>query len=296
MGDRENTTHNEKCILENYYEGLNQSFHTNLAKCQQDSNKKNIHQLRLSIKQLKAFWSLLDMINTNDWSNKDHITLVSKLYKAAGKVRESQINLKLIGKLESHETNPLKIFLTEKLKKSESSFSLELKTFDAKKFEKLNTALKIQILNTTDSIIHFESISFLHKQTNYILQLQKSLPDLKSLHQIRIQLKALNEILSIFNELGIIPKSKTEEANSIKKNIVSINSQIGEWHDYLMLNNSLNDYMETIINPKTKQHTFEVNSYFNELQQEKQHSIHKLLTQSQDDLKTLKTINITHHE
>jgi CHAD domain-containing protein len=53
---------------------------------------EDIHQLRATIKKIKAIWMLIDEITGSRISKQDYTDLISPLFKTAGVVREAQIN------------------------------------------------------------------------------------------------------------------------------------------------------------------------------------------------------------
>ena len=78
---------------------------------------KDIHQLRVRIKRLKAIFRLLEFIHPVEFKAKDHFRLFKPVFKSTGLIRESQINLSLLKKFQG----------TEKLHKSFSKYITKLR-------------------------------------------------------------------------------------------------------------------------------------------------------------------------
>ena len=123
-------------VLIDRYNKLSESFQFNFKKTLEDQGIEDIHQLRVTIKKLRAIWSLMETATKGKWTKKEHFTLTSKLFSEAGKVREAQVNLGMITKYR------VKYLITyaEYLEKIQSSTTerllKEMNAFDLKKFDR----------------------------------------------------------------------------------------------------------------------------------------------------------------
>lgn len=241
-------------LLVNYYIELQKMFHHYFEKTLQDQNIENIHQLRVSIKKLKALWSIMQFINPDKWNKKSHKQLLSTIFKPAGRLREVQINYSLIQKNEIQYLKPYKIYLIN----SQESFKRELlesmRTFDLDQLDGLDKNLLQHFGDLSDETILNSSMMYMKKEIKKVHGFWKRLPDNFILHEIRISLKIIVEVLNIIRIMK--PRSGFAKfQNSIK----SLNSKIGIWHDQVVLTDSFKNFM---IENSSKKSIF-FNNYIN---------------------------------
>ena len=221
--------------LTTYFKNQLISFRKKFSNAYEKHDKKNIHRMRLSIKKLRAILSLGEIVCKGEFSKKEHITLFSKLFKKAGKVREVQMNLYLVEKHKSVKIPTLKKQLKDTLKKEIAALDKEMNQFDFKKLNRLDREFLAQIKRFADNLIIAKGMNYLHKKYTLINKLKDQLPGYhQKLHKIRIHLKAMLEITIVIGKLK--PSHEIKNQQIIMK---SLNNQIGEWHDYLIFGNSL---------------------------------------------------------
>ncbi len=196
---------------------------------------EDIHQMRVSIKKLKANWSLLEYLSGGKFSKKAHVKYISTIFDSAGIVREKQVNLSIIEKRKANYLRPFTIGLRKTQSRAIEKLLAKMKSFDLKQSEKLDLVWKQYLKGLTDEHIFNTSIAFILDELTKVDLLEQLLPDDQALHQIRIHLKMVYEILSILKEKEAVPELKR-----LQKNTKSINQQIGDWHDYMVLLGLLN--------------------------------------------------------
>lgn len=247
-------------------------FHLYFNKTMESMEMEDIHELRVNIKKLKTIWSLIQEASYGRWKMDACFDLCTNLFRVAGEVREAQINLEII----EHNPSPFLIPFVQHLKDSQKQSSQQLietmLMFDMEKLKILNNELSKNMQDLSNEIVLKESVAFAIKMTLNVIELKDQFQDEHNLHQLRIQQKAVQELL------GIIMKLHTDSALSkLKDQIKLFNEEIGNWHDYRILLQSLNEFLKKSQNTKNGQH---VKSFIEGIEKEqeiKQTRLYELL-------------------
>ena len=200
---------------------------------------EDIHKLRVTIKKLRAIWSLMEITSHGRFNKKEHLALFSNLFNTAGDVRDAQVSLGLIRQNKALYLVPFSEYLTKVQDCGNEELIRSLNSFDQGKLMILNNNLLQIMQELSDEMLLRQSAGYVLAQIREVGELQEFLPDNRKLHKIRIQLKAVHEILTIMHELI----AETGFYKS-RKNIKSLNLWIGRWHDYTMLLSFLRDFAE----------------------------------------------------
>lgn len=228
----------KKTLFIQYYESLLDTFTKYLHKVAEDAQTEDIHQLRVSIKKLRAIWTLTELVSDRKWKKKKHFALFNKLFSTAGKLREAQINQELIRNYSSRlEDYKLQLGMIEfkQLKKLKK----RIKQFDQARLEDLNRTLIKKINTISDDYVLTIAKQHVSAFKLNTTGLEEDSDNNDQLHDIRIALKAIQEILFIIKKLG-----NSKDSEKKLKKIKVLNEAIGTWHDYDVLIDSLQKYHE----------------------------------------------------
>lgn len=227
-----------------YYQELFDSFMHYYGAVGGTPEMEDIHQMRVSIKKLRALWSLMEVLSGREWDKRPHFGAVAGLFKKAGRLREYQV---IQGLLPSYRI-PMQARYEAYLKQSEEAarkkLRKEIRRFDTKAFRALNGPLFLRMEALTERQILERSIRFIGGHHRTVRRLHEGLPDNRKLHKIRIELKSVHEVLSILCEIRQSPSLAGE-----RKILKALNSSLGEWHDYCDFIDSLNGFLK---GPPTK--------------------------------------------
>ena len=115
-----------KISLLQYYNQHFASFCFQYGKPNLRLSKKLIHQLRVDIKNMRAIFDLLNLTDNEKGNLENNITVFDKLFKAAGNVREEQVNLSIVNRY--FYPNSLAYFKKHLNKRKRSAFWVLHKT------------------------------------------------------------------------------------------------------------------------------------------------------------------------
>ncbi|MDN5202713.1 CHAD domain-containing protein [Fulvivirgaceae bacterium BMA10] len=221
-------------LIQHYLDKL-ASFHLYFKRTLEGQEIEDIHQLRVTIKKLRAMYALMELATRGTLKKKECFALFSKLFDEAGKVRDAQVSLSIIERSKARYLVSFAENLRTIQKHANEKLLTSMQAFDFKRLEMLNNKLLQAMKELSVEIVIRESVTYILKEVRNVYVLKDHLPDNRKLHKIRIRLKAVIEILTIMNELDA-----TLRLEELRNNFKSIEKQIGKWHDYIILLASLN--------------------------------------------------------
>lgn len=225
--------------LTNYYKREIRVLKQSLNKASKGFNKKAIHQLRVSIKKLKAFYKLIETLYPHEFNTAKHLMPFHEAFENAGILRETQVNKELI-KDYSVSQSSLKgynSYLTMQEGKADKNLKKNISVIKTSKPGTYRHEISKLCKNLNDSHFNKECNSFIKKKVKKIKELRTSPASRKTLHQIRKHLKQVVYIINI--QQKTTPGTYTQ--NFIKE-LKHTEVMIGNWHDHVILIASLKDY------------------------------------------------------
>lgn len=225
--------------LNSYHRHEIRTLKKSLHKATEGSDKKAIHELRVSVKKLKAFYKLIENLYPRRFDATKHIRPFHKVFESAGAIREIQVNKELLkdypfssGLLKEyrHYLGTIEKAAHKSLKKSISTIRESKQHACTKEISALCKHLKNMHFNK-------ECTRLIQKQSGKIAEL-RSLPlTTKILHQIRKHLKQVAYVINI--QQKSIPGTYSQ---NFIKDLKQTEVMIGKWHDRAILIASLKDY------------------------------------------------------
>ncbi len=222
------------------YQQLLEAFHSYFRKTLENQDMEDLHQLRVTIKKLRALWSMAEWTTQGTWRRKEHLSLFSRLFEEAGKVREAQVNLSLVTLYRIYDLDEFRQYQTSIQEHASAELIEQMMAFNFHRFEALNDQLLHQMegLSVTDCLNH--AIAYVQEEMAKVQELGDTLPNDRNLHKIRIHLKAVAEILNLIHQW-----SDDDEWRVYREEIKALNEQLGIWHDHTVLLQSINEFAQT---------------------------------------------------
>lgn len=196
------------------------------------NDEDGVHDLRVALKRLKAFFNLIEALN-NNFTAKKEFKKFRRIAKRTAMIRDSQVQQKLVMEAEKNtgrSVDDYREFLREQEKKGIEIFL---------QFAKKNTLYALQrtekdIRKSTANISHISATTkaegtFYNLRNNMLLL--SSEEDLRQevLHKVRILSKETHYTFEIVNtcfDLFI------DEFDMFTKAIKKVHQALGKWHDY----------------------------------------------------------------
>lgn len=225
--------------LSNYYTNEVDLFLEHLISVKTKPTEKTIHELRVEIKKLRSVFQLFEVIAKKEINIKQFVNSLKDLFDTAGKIREIQVNQICFTKFKfPKEINDKykkfllnrEVELKDNLKKTINNFDKSVLINSKKQIKKITSSLYNKKM--WDACLFFMKDKTL-KIENLLLAGNNPL----IIHKIRIQLKSLHTIASFLHKIN--PVQKNEKTLELIKQTGTL---IGNWHDNLVLINSLERY------------------------------------------------------
>lgn len=233
--------------IHEYYLHQHRNIEHYLELCLSLPEAELVHELRLSIKRLRAFHKLAEQLNSGEQNEQIFIKhRVRKLYKVAGQLRDTQVQIHLLTAFEEQTGIDYPEFgkwLLRREKKRISRFGRKPQHFaphttTQSTHEKIGNLLA-QATYETILVGAGRALSGLYVNAQKLSSVSMNE---RNLHLIRTIIKQMRYIMNImnhsypdfiFNEISI---------NSLKE----IEVAAGHWHDNLVRIELLGKFMETI--------------------------------------------------
>ena len=164
--------------------------------------------------------------------------LFDKLFKSAGRVRENQINIKLITAIDKNYLKPYLQTQKSSLKSAGKVFKRELKDFNLNELRKLEKVVQQALSKSSNRALLQDATNCLVRSLDKINGLLRLSYDDRSLHAIRKNVRRCTEILKLTSDANVTYKTK-----KLLSGMTAIQQHIGNWHDQAILLQSINDFM-----------------------------------------------------
>jgi CHAD domain-containing protein len=233
--------------IHKYYLRQHRNIEHYLESCLSLPEPELVHELRLSIKKLRAFHKLAEQLHPGDQAERIYIKhRVRKLYKAAGQLRDTQVQIHLLTAFEEQTGIQYPDFgkwLLSREKKRISRFGRKPQHF-APHSAALSTHEKIGNLleqSTDETILDAAGKAM----TSLYLKAQKLTSgsmDERNLHLTRTITKQMRYILNIMNHSYPDFIFSEVSMNSLRE----IELAAGHWHDNLVRVELVNKFLDKL--------------------------------------------------
>jgi len=226
-----------KTILLDYYEQSLQRVSDSLTECRLNRGKKSIHNLRLALKNLKAFCLLFDAIQPRKVHTPSFTDNMSMLFSKLGDVRDLQVSSVILKKFAAEldlSGKKIRKLIALFKKEKEAELISFMQNFDHLK-ELKTTADRIKrFINRETSEEQYRNaiIHFIGETLQSIRTLNEIRQTARVTHQIRTLIKTLYYIFLVFRRESWFVKAYPELQMEL---INQIQVELGEWHDLIVL-------------------------------------------------------------
>jgi len=239
----------EKIFIIDYFEKQVDDVRLYLDSIPGNYKMKDIHQLRVRIKRLKAVFRLLEFMHPVDFRAKDHYHLFKPVFRSSGLIRESQINISLLKKFNGTE-RLLKTY-TKYIERLRPEWNTNLdRSIDAFHYSRLSEeGEKINNIFSRNSELEIVGLitDFIYSELERIKSLMGESSEMEYIHEVRIILKNIKPLLGL-----LWPHDDSTFKKDQYKNLNSTETLIGNWHDRFILSNALSMFFKAKEKKKEK--------------------------------------------
>ena len=201
----------------------------------------DVHDLRVEIKRLRAFYFLIDWID-RDFQARRHLRAADSVFKGAGPLRDLQVQMALTRQWSAENNGNLSEYygsLALQAKRRRSSCGSAARRFDP-------GAIPAGLLAVRKALGKYVEPEVVYRAEQRLAVLVRDLlvsggNDIseKALHDIRIQTKEARYVLEVLSQCRFGSEQDTE----LNKGLLECHRALGKWHDCLVLADNVQRYM-----------------------------------------------------
>jgi CHAD domain-containing protein len=213
--------------------------------CVQCAEAETVHQLRVSIKKLKAVFKLIEHLSPKaGFSSRKHLKNLGKLFRLAGILRDTQVQIELIGKIEAGQNlsyDRFVDFLGKKESESLKKFYNGLAVFgDLHELEDQYLQVNESLDENNPEKMGKRTVRLFNRRFSRIDKLLANSPGDKELHKTRMLLKQIRFLLSALKETDIGIETYIRSIDRLH----AIELILGNWHDCVVMIDNLGRFMK----------------------------------------------------
>ncbi|UCG28604.1 MAG: CHAD domain-containing protein [Bacteroidales bacterium] len=219
-------------FLSDLYDEKIRSFLHFLDKAKKTYEIEDIHQLRVNAKRINAIYQLIESATDLNFKADYHLKPIWDIFKSAGVLREGQVNLQLLQKYELHPDSMMiyNVFLEKSQITTIQKLKKAVKGFDKIAFDHTIGMIRNYCIQIGKKELIGKMDSYIQGKAKFIKQLLGREQTPKNVHKIRMDLKAIDPILSLLCKMNP-ERYKSNSIVALKETAL----QIGEWHDRVIL-------------------------------------------------------------
>lgn len=196
-----------------------------------NGNENAVHDLRVDIKKLRAFFELMKEIGLKS-DMKKAFAPIKRLFKSAAAIRDVQVLQTLVREHILNEVSDINLseyfnLLKQKEMAAKKDFFKFSKTFDLSVFDRNRELINKEISELEESVIEDFSKQYLKHLLDILneLKIRQKLEE-TDLHEIRILCKKTRYTLEILSVCY-----SQQDFDTLNNSLRSIHQALGQWHD-----------------------------------------------------------------
>jgi len=238
-------------FLYRYFRKLTASFQSSLYKAAITCDIEDIHKARVDIKKMNALFILFDIVVPGFSKETGARRLFKDLFNKAGIIREIQLILLFLEK--KNDPDPVLFEFNEwLLKKNQIQIRQYLKSvtnFDRHKLKDLTRSVKKLFNRVSKKQIIINSWEMIQRSSFRVKYLLTGWNDPGNIHLIRQNIKAMAAVANQVSQFAPMTG-----LNQLRLDLTRTEIAIGEWHDRVVIINTMERFMKTTPYAKAGSH------------------------------------------
>lgn len=229
--------------LLNYFQKYHHRLEHFLALCFETPNAEVVHELRVSIKRIRAIFLFTEHLAGNENFDADkHYKPLRKLFRMAGNIRDVQVQQKLIAEYANTLKTTFDVYLEHLGKSEKLSVTWFFENIEQGKIEHNLASIHHIIENTLSSFkkddIKTKAFQLLENQCDELRIILVKMPHNKQLHQMRTTIKQMLYILSVIRKSDPLDSEIPISLSCLTETEILL----GKWHDSIVGIKLLKDF------------------------------------------------------
>lgn len=230
-----------------YYQSQYKTIKHNLPVARDRFDMEAIHKIRVAIKKIRALFCIIEAVATDEFHAKTAFSTVKPLFKAAGKVRDIQVQQSLLNTYEQiHQTRYIELrhYFDELQEVPKPALKTKLNEFDIDELEKINNTIDSLLQHLTPEEIITRLTATIYKYLLKIHKLKKDKDNDEVFHDVRTYLKQVLYMMTIMNKYTLV----AEYAPFSLTKVEATAELLGNWHDKLLLTEYIKEFKHSKYN------------------------------------------------
>ena len=227
-----------------FFDGKLDTVRRNYNLALEQNDPEGIHDMRVGLKRLKAFFRIVEAINP-DFNARKRFRNFKKIARATGTLRDAQVQLKLVEKMGADtglDIDSFYRFIQQKEDIHRNRFIGFSLSNPLKRLKKSRSAIKKALDDTDYGRAEMRALGRFYNLKNRLVFLHRagSFGD-EILHEVRKQSKESHYTLEIIRDSFHILEDREEFIVKISR----VHKLLGKWHDLDVCQCYLGEYRET---------------------------------------------------
>jgi CHAD domain-containing protein len=223
-----------------YYRKQKDTLFEKVASLQQQMDVEELHDLRVTLKRMRAFFRMLKRMNPELYPSAEDYQRIKSFFKTAGNLRDIHVQEKEIAKHEKNLGIDLS-FLQNYLKPYEEThlkhFNSALDQFDKELYNHYENNLQTELQKQELYYIYKDVVSFTNNRLEEARKLIDKAETAENLHKVRSILKDVMYYLEIINSEEHTPDISIQDVKDAQ-------SFLGDWHDNVVTFDTIQEFKE----------------------------------------------------
>jgi CHAD domain-containing protein len=223
-----------KTVILAYFFKYLDEFKVNLEKAIEEYDAEAIHDYRVSVKRMRAIIRALDRVYDDPLFPKKIIQPLREMFKAGGTIRDDQVQIGLVEKIESEygQSFPLiKAFYLERIKDQRDTFFKISVDFDFDTLDEIRQEIERILEPLDEEYLEINLYSRLHESMEKLKRKRYDLDKPDKLHRFRTRFKENGYVAEMIYHSKHSHKITKTAFNRMK----NFGQELGNWHDHYQL-------------------------------------------------------------
>ena len=223
-----------KTLIIAYLNKYLEEFRINLEKAIQDYDAEAIHDYRVAVKRIRAVIRVLDKAYDKPLFSKKLILPLREMFKAGGTIRDDQVQIGLVEKIETgyNRSFPLiKKYYRKRISDQRDTFFKTSVDFDFDILEDIILKIEKIIEPLDEEFLENSLYNRLHRSMEKLKLIRYDLDTSEKLHSFRTQFKSNGYVA----EMLFQSKHSNKVSKAAYTRIKNFGQELGDWHDHYQL-------------------------------------------------------------
>lgn len=202
-----------------------------------------VHEMRVAVKKIRSLLQIFEAIFSDSFNTEKSFKYFRKIFKSAAKIRDSHVMTGLVYQYKTKNSGYTDLYLYFANLENDGIKDFKTTVANTKKLAFKTSSDYTERLRNQEITAEINIKTDLHikKKIRDLSKSVKNATNDKSIHKLRIKLKELNFIFDVQND---------DEKKQTVSGLKNIASDLGRWHDKIILIHHIKNFKECVNNNK----------------------------------------------